>query len=394
MDGIGLQLAGELEEKIRLLDEYASGQPAEKIVQARIQQLAIAKVLVKIHGRHKSMLVKSHCDLGESYLMKEFYEQALHHFSIAKEMNAGLFEDSEDSRHFHSFVLMMLGKCFVEQQNFAQASEQLSRALQFNEQLAGPCHISNVNILTDLAFVSTKKNNYEGALALYSRAIEIVEHTLGPQSETLASLYLDIAKVFEALSDLNKAIEFQRRALEILRNIEAVDHIVLANICVSLAEWCSKAKQHETAVDAISGSVKAYEEAYGKQDANTCKAREKMAGILRRAGRLELAIEELKRVEEAREQAEGFMNVKVGKLCKRLAMWLKEANREEEAKKYSKRAATILASNKRQATNLTVDNISDNENNEFRPSKVATSSAKKTSTQKNIKKVKRVVMRK
>eukprot|EP00826_Nyctotherus_ovalis_P065842 TRINITY_DN9694_c0_g1_i19.p1 TRINITY_DN9694_c0_g1~~TRINITY_DN9694_c0_g1_i19.p1 ORF type:complete len:373 (-),score=120.89 TRINITY_DN9694_c0_g1_i19:25-1119(-) len=322
-----------------------------------------------------------------------YKRQALHHFSIAKEINTGLFEDCEDSRQFHSFILMMLGKCFIEQQSFSQASEQLGKALQFNEQQAGADHISNVNVLTDLAFVNTKKNNYENALALYSRAIEIVEHTLGPQSETLASLYLDIAKVFEALSDLNKAIEFQRRALEILRNIEAVDHIVLANICISLAEWCSRTQQHEAAVDAISGSVKAYEEAYGKQDPNTCRAREKLAGILHRAGKLEPAIEELKRVEETREQLEGFMNVKVGKLCKKLATWLREAKREEEAKRYTKRAASILASNKRQTTNLTMDNISDNENNEFRPSKVATNSAKKTSTQKNIKKVKRVVMR-
>jgi len=394
IDGIGLQLASELEEKIRLLDEYANGQPPEKIVQARVQQLAITKVLVKIHGKDKSILVKSHCDLGESYLMREFYEQALHHFSIAKELNTGLFEDCEDSRPFHSFILMMLGKCYIEQQNYTQALEQLTKALQFNEQQMGIDHISNVNILTDLAFINTKKSNNENALGFYLRAIEIVEKSLGSECETLASLYLDIAKVFEALSDLNKAIEFQKKALEILRHIETIDNIVLVNICISLAEWCSKAKQHEMAIDAITGSVQAYEETYGKQDANTCKAREKMAMIYYRAGKLEEAIKELQEVERMKEQLEGFMNPKVGKLCKKIATWLKEANREEEAKRYIKKSTTILANNKKQCTNLTVDNISDNENNEFRPMKGLTNSAKKTSAQKNVKKIKRIVMRK
>jgi hypothetical protein len=47
---IGVQLASELEEKNRLLDEFAKEQPIEKVVQARIQQLAISKVLSISNG--------------------------------------------------------------------------------------------------------------------------------------------------------------------------------------------------------------------------------------------------------------------------------------------------------------------------------------------------------
>ena len=46
---IGVQLASELEEKNRLLDEFAKEQPIEKVVQARIQQLAISKVSSHSH---------------------------------------------------------------------------------------------------------------------------------------------------------------------------------------------------------------------------------------------------------------------------------------------------------------------------------------------------------
>lgn len=43
---IGIQIATELEEKNRLLDDFANEQPIEKVVQARIQQLAISKVIL------------------------------------------------------------------------------------------------------------------------------------------------------------------------------------------------------------------------------------------------------------------------------------------------------------------------------------------------------------
>lgn len=46
---IGIQIATELEEKNRLLDDFANEQPIEKVVQARIQQLAISKVYFLIN---------------------------------------------------------------------------------------------------------------------------------------------------------------------------------------------------------------------------------------------------------------------------------------------------------------------------------------------------------
>ena len=43
--------------------------------------------------------------------------------------------------------------------------------------------------------------------------------------------------------------------------------------------------------------MKIYEDVYGKNDSKTSKAREKMADILYKAGKVDEAIEELKKVE-------------------------------------------------------------------------------------------------
>ena len=394
---IDLQLATELEEKNRLLDEYANEQPVEKVVQARIQQLAITKVLVKIHGRHKSLLVKAHCDLGESYLLKELFEQALYHFTVAKEINSGLFMEYEDAKQFHPFILMMIGKCCIEQQKFTEALEFLEKALQMNEQHVGKDHVSNVNIITDLAFGYTKKSSYAKALQLYSRAIAIVEKSLGPQSETLASLCLDVAKTQEALSNYQEAIKSQRRALEILKGMESADAIVLANICITLSEWCAKVKDFDNAIEAIRSSLQVYEDAYGQNDPKTCKVREKMADTLHAAGKIENAIEELKRVELAKRAIFGEMSLKVGVLYKKLVSWLKEVKKETEAKEYTDKASKILGARRNsERKQVTTEGCFDSELNDIKGSEMSEAgSAKKASRLRpNSKKGKRLIIRK
>lgn len=397
---ITVQLAMELEEKNRLLDEYANDQPIEKVVQARIQQLAITKVLVKVHGRHKSHLVKAHCDLGESYIMREFFEQALYHFSIAKEINAGLFEEYEDAKQFHPFILMMLGKCYIEQQKYTEALDYLDKALKMNEQHIDKDHISNVNIITDLAFVYTKKSNYATALKLYSKAISIIEKSPEGKKETLASLYLDVAKTHEALGDWKEAIVFQQKALELLKGMEGIDHIVLANICVTLAEWCTKVKDHKTALDAMRGSVQAYEDAYGKTDVKTLRVKEKLAEVLHAGEKVEEAVDELKAVEDAERTLFGNMNIKVGKLCRKLGTWLRELNREEEAKEYIEKSSKILGvkkvSVKKQDVNMSIDSGSRVKEAEPKVAyrNASNESGKRFKSQKNIKKSKRVIIRK
>ena len=146
-------------------------------------------------------------------MVKEYVKQALHHFEEAKEINAGLFVDYEDSRHFHPFILMMIGKCHIEQAGYAAAAEHLEKALQMNEQQIGKEDVSNVNIITDLAFAHSKKGDYSRALVLYNKAMAIVEKVLGPQSETVASLSLDIAKTYEGLGKYGEAIKHQENAL-------------------------------------------------------------------------------------------------------------------------------------------------------------------------------------
>ncbi len=81
---------------------------------------------------------------------------------------------------------------------------------------------------------------------------------------------------------------------------------------------------------------------YGKNDQKAWKVREKMCDIMYKAGQLDSAIEELRRVEVAKRGLFGENSAKVGKVCKKLAGWLLEAKRESEAKEYLARAGHIM----------------------------------------------------
>lgn len=52
------------DEKNRALDDFVNNQPPEGVIQVRIQQLAICKVLVNIHKKDLFILVRAYTNLG------------------------------------------------------------------------------------------------------------------------------------------------------------------------------------------------------------------------------------------------------------------------------------------------------------------------------------------
>jgi len=98
------------EEKNRALEEFVQSQPLEGVIQVRIQQLAICKVLVNIHKKDLFILVRAYTNLGEAYLNFKYYEQALDHLTTALKLNGSLFAKMEETKQFHSQILTLLSK--------------------------------------------------------------------------------------------------------------------------------------------------------------------------------------------------------------------------------------------------------------------------------------------
>ena len=65
----------------------------------------------------KDRLAQSHAELGEAYLNYKCYEQSIEHLTIALKINGDLFNIDDYRKHYHSHILTLLGKCYVEINN-------------------------------------------------------------------------------------------------------------------------------------------------------------------------------------------------------------------------------------------------------------------------------------
>ena len=85
-------------------------QDANGVIQVRIQQLALCKLLVNIHKKDLFILVTAYTKLGEAYLKNRYFEQALDHLTTALKLNGNLFAQIEVTKQYHSHILTLLGK--------------------------------------------------------------------------------------------------------------------------------------------------------------------------------------------------------------------------------------------------------------------------------------------
>ena len=99
-----------LVERNKALDEFALSQDVAGVIQVRIQQLALCKLLVNIHKKDLFILVTAYAKLGEAYLKNRYFEQALDHLTTALKLNGSLFSKIEITKQYHSHILTLLGK--------------------------------------------------------------------------------------------------------------------------------------------------------------------------------------------------------------------------------------------------------------------------------------------
>ena len=71
--------------------------------------------------------------------------------TTALKLNGSLFSKLEATKQFHSHILTLLGKCYMEAGNFKDALNLLDKSLRMNKQVLGEDHVSNANIYTVIA---------------------------------------------------------------------------------------------------------------------------------------------------------------------------------------------------------------------------------------------------
>ncbi|OMJ68174.1 hypothetical protein SteCoe_34450 [Stentor coeruleus] len=340
------RICGELEDKNRVLSEYVKDREEigdkEGVIQVRIHQLALCKVLVNVHNRSPFILVQAHTNLGESYLSKEYYEQALDHLTSALKLNGNLFNSVQEAKPFHTHILTLLGKCYMEAGNIEDASNLLEKALKMNKSLLGDDNLSHAPILTALSKVQTKQKAYAKALDSMTSVWELYEGHYGMKHEAMIEVYAEMAEIYHQQNDVNNSIDILRRKLNLMMELDWHSDIV-AESAEKLGAWLQESQNFPEALDALRNAEKVYEYNHGQINKKTAKVKRHICMLLLKAGEYEEALQECLELEEIDRSLHGKSTQQYAKNLKVIGTIFMILNRYSQAYDYFNKAYDIYS---------------------------------------------------
>lgn len=338
------RICGELEDKNRVLSEYVKDREEigdkEGVIQVRIHQLALCKVLVNVHNRSPFILVQAHTNLGESYLNKEYFEQALDHLTSALKLNGNLFNSVQEAKPFHTHILTLLGKCYMEAGGVEDALGLLDKALKMNKGLLGDDHLSHAPILSALAKVYTKQKDFNKAVDSMTSVWEIYENHFGMKHEAMIEVYEEIAEIHHQKHDINNSIDVMRRKLHLMKDLDMHTDAV-AETAEKLGLWLQENSNYPEALDAFRNAENVYEYNHGQINKKTAKVKRHICTLLLKAGEYEEALQECLELEEIDKTLHGKSTQQHAKDFKAIATILMLLNRYSQANDYFNRSLEI-----------------------------------------------------
>jgi tetratricopeptide (TPR) repeat protein len=340
------RICGELEDKNRVLSEYVKDREEigdkEGVIQVRIHQLALCKVLVNVHNRSPFILVQAHTNLGESYLSKEYYEQALDHLTSALKLNGNLFNSVQDAKPFHTHILTLLGKCYMEAGGVEDALGLLDKALKMNKSLLGDDNISHAPILSCLAKVYVKQKEYTKALDSMTSVWELYEAHFGMKHESMIEVYSEMADIYHQQNDINNSIDVLKRKMNLMMELDIQTDNV-AETAEKLASWLQENTNYPEALDYLRNAEKIYEYNHGQINKKTAKVKRHICMLLLKAGEYEEALQECLELEEIDKSLHGKSTQQYAKNLKVIGTILMILNRYSQAYEYFNKAYEIYA---------------------------------------------------
>jgi tetratricopeptide (TPR) repeat protein len=121
--------------------------------------------------------------------------------TVALKKNGKLFNEESESKSFHSIILTLLGKCYLEIGSFEDSLELLKKAYEIQTQMYGDDSENSVQTLTLIANCQTKMKDYEAALESIIKVYNISEAKYGYKSEYTAFTFIETAKIHACQED-------------------------------------------------------------------------------------------------------------------------------------------------------------------------------------------------
>lgn len=317
--------------------------------------------------------------VAETYLSMGRYDEAVAHLRRA----VHLYETSDElGTYTHMSAMYLLGRSLRNVAGGLEESERvLRRAVEFYQRDAEAWSMPLAETLTSLAITLRTAGKRDEALAINRRAMDIYERRQGVDSPNAVTLRQNIAIMLSHAGQHEEAVRLMQNVADIRASRTtgvtpelAHTYTILANIVWAagdadtgeahfatssamhrelspkpeaplaialgqLADWRDRSGRLDDALDPAREALAIYESVSGPLNLNTMRARERVVGQLRRAGRLDDAA----RVCEEFLALDPPARADTSAVAEHLARILADLDRLDESSAAWDRAWTLLA---------------------------------------------------
>lgn len=338
------------------VDELKAKGETDAVIECRIKQLSLQKVLSHIHRFPLQPVIQAQAALAEAYGQGGYFAQAKQHITQAREVcNGGIYGDLQ-CRRLQADLLASEGTiCFAEGQLEA-AEKALMDAARLGRETRGGLDRFTAQVHILLGQVATQRGNVDKAIDHFSDAWEAYEDIDGRTAEPTLRVRLQMAEAQRTADDdrSQKAVEelqdVVRILVEILEGKEGVPQLprLLAESSLRLALWLQADERDQEAFQALEIAENTCKKNCSEEDLMAIDIKRHMASLHIKLGRKKEALEYLKDVEYFERRLHGSQSVQVARTLKALGTVYAADGNQVEAESSFHQALRIFETDRHQ----------------------------------------------
>lgn len=126
-----------------------------------------------------------------------------------------------------------------------------------------------INLLDQMATLSSELNQYQKALEYYENALQICEEVFGENHIETAVIYSNLGSLFQSMGKYDKALSFFEKAIKIEENVVGENHLNTATSYNNLGSLYQDVEEYEKALPLFEKALKIQQELIGENHFDT-----------------------------------------------------------------------------------------------------------------------------
>lgn len=291
----------------------------DAVVECRIKQLALHRVLVYLYDFPLQPLIRAQIALAEAYALGGFSKQARDHLGKAREATtSGVYDDIHCQR-LQADLLLAEGTLRMSDSQLDQAHGLLQDAARLVRELYGEMDERAARIHGMLGTIALRQGRNGEAADHFSAAWEVLESTIGADGEETMRVRLQIAEAQYEDEHQEEAIDMQSGVVEQLRRHGELPGLLVES-SLRLARWLEQAGRDREALEALQATESTVVERHGAEDAKAVEVKRDIALLHLKLGDHAVALQYLNDVHYFERRLHGSQSTSVGRTLKALGM--------------------------------------------------------------------------